>query len=261
MVEMHGKYSKGSKKKSGSGIKAFKLNPSIRIEEIFEQSAKYQRELEIKAVSSINTYEDRTTGSIENGPGPGLVACKAAGINTGADICLTTLKLTNKNINVIGDTPARRNGIKTAIRQAIIDCNELGLLAVPDSDLKGLRLEPTRQPEPVNLPEEDVEYVRKSRKGDTPFESLRNDIICELELLRAVRPGMEIIMIDDTNVHPEFNYFEFVRDDGVKDRAYVRRDLSDKMLIYRKMRNGILKRAHAKNVRAFFIRSEPREEN
>jgi hypothetical protein len=254
---------KKSCKKSGknrrlAGIKAFPLNLTIPIEDVFTESAKYQRELGVKEIRSIDTYYSRTNG--EDFKGPGLVACKASDIHIGNDINLTTLKLTNKNIDQIGDTPARRNGIKTAIRQAIIDCNELGILSVPDSDLKGLRLEDTRPPEPVSFTEDIVEYIRRSKKGQTTFEASRNDIYYDLELLRGIRPGLEIINIDNEDVHAEDNYIEFARKDGVMDRAYIRRDLSDKIMLYQKMRKQIIKNAHVRGIRAFFILEEPRRD-
>jgi hypothetical protein len=226
------------------------------IKEVLKLVLDHERDTGDLDTTSIDSYGSRTIG--EKQDGVGVLAFLAAGIKTAGDFNHSALKLTAKHVDAVTGTPARYNGIISALKRFIATGNSLGLLKVTDPDLRAMKLKNAAPPEPEQMTDEQVHLVKHSIRGKDKYEILQNEIIAELELDRAVRPATEICGIDDENVHPDQNYFELIRDDGALHRLYTRRDLSEKMARLKVMRRTKLK-GKATSVKAFFTFSKPRK--
>ena len=236
---------------SSSGIKQYAPNPNLPIQDALKIALGYMRTLGLVLDSTIDDYEGRIFG--KGGNGIGLIILLSAGIETLGKLSITTIKLVNKNVNDIRDTPAARNNIKTAIRQVLEKIIELGLIEIPNEWLKPIKQEPNQPPEPETYSVEEIDLILQARVGNNPFEILRNFIIVALMLQRGLRPGQEIIGIKNSKVYTDQCCFDFKREYGGIHRCYIRRDLADMMAKYQLMRNQLIKKHSLQDTDVFFI--------
>lgn len=207
------------------------MPPSTTLDALFNSFIVHETNLGVLDVSTIQAHTTRLVGT--NGNSPVLNACRTAGIKNVGDLQqLSSFRKLNKQIERISATRAQANNLKSSWKKAIA-CNiELGNIVLPPGVVKGVRGQRNRPCSPAQLTDEQIDYIRKSRTGRTPFLASRNDLITELELLYGIRPGKEITMIDDANVHPLLGFMDILRDDGLMQRLYLRRDTCDRVIDY-----------------------------
>jgi hypothetical protein len=229
------------------------MPPGTPIVELHKAFIKYETDLGVLDESTIKAHRTRLIGT--NGSSPIGTACRNAGLRSTGDLQTVPSRLVDKEIQKVSATRAQANNLKSSYKKSI-ECNILlGNISLPASALKGIRQQKNRPCSPKQLTDEQIDYYRKSKKGRTPFLAARHDIIGELELLYAVRPGMEITQIDDENVHPLEGYMDILRDDGCMQRLYLRRDTCDRIIAYRRLRGEVLRAAGEKGpVKPFFIK-------
>jgi len=224
------------------------------IEEMHLAFINHETALGVLDPSTIQAHKTRLIGI--NGTAPASIACDKSGVRVFGDLKKTSsFRRINKNIDMISTTRAQANNIKSSFKKSVA-CNvELGNIILPPGVHKGIRQQKNRPCAPKQLSDEQIDYFRKSKKGRTPFLAARNDLVGEVELLYAIRPGQEITNINDDNVHPLEGYMDILRDDGLMQRIYLRRDTCDHIIKYRALRADILKAAgETEIVKPFFIK-------
>lgn len=229
------------------------MPPNTPIEDTFRAFIDYERKLGVLEESSLRGHETRLFG--KNGLAPVLTACHKAGLRHIEDLRTASFRQINKNIELMSGTRAQANNLKSSLKKAL-ECNVmLGNITLPPGVIRGVRQQKNRPCAPTQLSDEQIDYFRKSKKGRTPFLAARNDLIGEFELLYAIRPGQEITNIDNANVHPLEGFMDILRDDGLMQRIYLRRDTCDHIIAYRRLRADILKTVgETEIVKPFFIK-------
>jgi hypothetical protein len=237
----------------GNSLQQGSMPPSTPMIDVFRSFIDYEKDLDVLAESTINAHETRLMG--KNNIGPVLMACSKAGLKCTGDISKVPFRLINKEIERIALTRAQANNLKSSLKKSL-ECNVLlGNIVLPPGAIRGVRQQKNRPCAPVQLTDVQIDFFRKSKKGRTPFLAARNDLIGEFELLYAIRPGLEITMIDDANVHAREGYMDILRDDGLMQRIYLRRDTCDRVMVYRRLRHQVIKNAGiTEQVIPFFIK-------
>lgn len=218
------------------------------MEAIFSASEAYEQELDVLEKSSQEAAVSRS--------GLLLKACHKAGIKCVGDLKKTgAFRRLNREIERLAGTRAQSNNLKSTFRKVILNNLELGNICIPPGIFKIIREQKNRPCAPVQLTEKQIDFLRHSQTGRTPFLAARNNLIYEFELLYAIRPGEEITQIDNTNVHPGEGFMDILRKDRLMQRIYLRRDTCDHILKYRRLRKEVLDAAGETNpVIPFFIK-------
>jgi hypothetical protein len=248
------------KRKKNHGGATFNSGPNMGtmpantpIEDTFQAFIDYEKKLGVLDESTIRAHETRLLG--KNNSGPVLSACHKSGLRCVGDIPNVPFRLIKKNIQKIATTRAQVNNLCSSFKKSSEYNVEVGNITLPAGSLRAVRQEKNRPCSPKQLSDEQIDYFRQSKKGRTPSLAARNDLIGEFELLYAIRPGKEITNIDDAKVHPLEGFMDILRDDGLMQRIYLRRDTCDHIIAYRRLRAEILKVAGETGaVTPFFIK-------
>jgi hypothetical protein len=227
--------------------------PSTPISAVFKSFLDHEKTLGILNESTIKAHTTRLIG--ENNNGPILIACRNSGLKCVGDIATAEFRLINKEIEKISSTRAQANNLKSSFTKALKCSCLLGNIMLPTGTIRGVRQQKNRPCAPKQLSDAKVAYFLESKKGRTPFLAARNDLIGEIELRYALRPGKEVTMIDDANVHPLEGFMDVLRDDGLMQRIYLSRDTCDRIIKYRQLRQITIKNSgDTEPVIPFFIK-------
>lgn len=230
------------------------LPDSTPMTDVFIAFINDEKELGVLDDSSIKAHETRLLSN--HGNNSIGKACRKAGLKTVGDLPEVSFRLINKEIERLSATRAQANNCKSSFKKALIRNIELGNIPTLPS-LRGIKQQKNRPCSPAQLTNDQIAFIRKSNMGRTQFLAARNNLIELFELLYGIRPGQEITQIDNDNVHPEpeKEYMDILRDDGLMQRVYLRRDTCDLVAQYRRLRTAVLLSAgETDHVKPFFIK-------